>query len=85
MKLEWSLPFLVAASVAASPAFAADAKAPHSHAGDISAYEGTKTCAECHEEAVKDVAVSLHYQQLGEAPNLEGWPAGKKAGMLFNF
>jgi hypothetical protein len=31
------------------------------------------------------VAVSLHYQQMGAAPFLEGQPADKPAGMMVSF
>lgn len=54
-----------------------------SHAERIKAYEGPGTCtaASCHEGAAKEVAESLHYQQRAVPQFLEGWEAGKLAGM----
>jgi hypothetical protein len=63
----------------------APAADPHSHEGEITAYEGAKTCLECHDKAGQEVAASLHYQQQGPAPFLEGQPAGKPAGMMVSF
>jgi hypothetical protein len=56
-----------------------------SHAGKISQYEGPQTCRGCHENAVKEVAASLHYQQAGEPKFLVDWEKGKLAGMTFSF
>ena len=56
-----------------------------SHAGKISLYEGTQTCRDCHEAAVKEVAASLHYQQAAEPKFLVDWEKGKLAGMTLSF
>jgi len=56
-----------------------------SHADKISRYEGPQTCRGCHENAVKEVAASLHYQQAGEPKFLVDWEKGKLAGMTFSF
>ncbi|MBI5569668.1 MAG: hypothetical protein HY914_06955 [Desulfomonile tiedjei] len=54
-----------------------------SHAEYVKKYEGTASCAaaSCHEGAAKEVAESLHYQQRAVPQFLEGWEAGKLAGM----
>lgn len=69
----------LALSLAAYPAHAAGS----SHAGYVSKYEGPRSCtaASCHEGAAKEVAQSLHYQQRAVPQSLEGWEAGKLAGM----
>ncbi len=56
-----------------------------SHVDRISLYEGPQTCRTCHENAVKEVAASLHYQQAGEPKFLVDWEKGKLAGMTFSF
>jgi hypothetical protein len=56
-----------------------------SHADKISLYEGPQTCRACHEEAVKDVATSLHYQQAAEPKYLVDWEKGNLAGMTLSF
>lgn len=43
----------------------------------VKAWEGTKTCLECHEEEAADVFQSIHYQWKGPAPNIAN--AGGKA------
>jgi hypothetical protein len=68
------------AAVLINPLWAADS----SHVGLVS-YEGPKTCAVCHPEAAKEVAMSLHYQMAEEPRFLDGWPKGKKAGMMFSY
>jgi cytochrome c553 len=51
----------------------------------IAAYEGTKTCAACHEKQVKDVVTSLHYQQQGAALFLANAQQAKNAGMMVSY
>jgi len=57
------------------------------HADYVKKYEGTATCtaATCHEGAAKEVAESLHYQQRAVPQFLEGWEAGKPAGMMESY
>ncbi len=66
----------------ATLAVQADA-AGSSHAGYVSRYEGPRSCtvASCHEGSAKEAAESLHYQQRAVPQFLEGWEAGKVAGM----
>ena len=58
-----------------------------SHAEYVKKYEGTATCtaATCHEGTAKEVAESLHYQQRAVPQSLEGWEAGKLAGMMESY
>ncbi len=56
-----------------------------SHADRISRYEGPQTCRACHENAVKEVAASLHYQQAAEPRFLVDWEKGNLAGMTLSF
>jgi hypothetical protein len=56
-----------------------------SHADRISAYEGPQTCRACHPDTFKDVAGSLHYQQMAEPQFLVGWPKGELAGQAWSF
>ena len=58
---------------------------PSSHAEKISLYEGPQTCRACHENAVKEVAASLHYQQAAEPKFLVDWEKGNLAGMALSF
>ncbi len=69
--------------VSGGPALAAAA----SHAEHVTKYEGPATCtaASCHEGAAKEVAESLHYQQRAVPQLLEGWEAGKLAGMMESY
>jgi cytochrome c551/c552 len=62
----------------------ARAAAPN-HATLIHSYEGTKTCAACHDKQVKDVAASLHYQHAGKPQFLQDWDKDQLAGMLVSF
>jgi hypothetical protein len=62
----------------------AQTRAP-SHADKITVYEGPRTCRACHQDAVKEVAVSLHYQQAAEPKFLVDWEKGNLAGMTFSF
>lgn len=55
-----------------------------SHAGRFSAFEGTKTCLECHTEQAQQVHASVHYQWKGDssaALGLGSEPAGKLGGI----
>jgi hypothetical protein len=61
------------------------AAANTNHADLISKYEGTKTCLTCHEQMVKDVAVSLHYQQQAGVPYVKDWPQGQNGGMMVSY
>ncbi|MBF8258928.1 MAG: hypothetical protein HW377_1302 [Actinobacteria bacterium] len=58
-----------------------------SHAKYITLYEGPATCTAtaCHENTAKEVAESLHYQQRAVPQFLEGWEAGKPAGMMESY
>jgi hypothetical protein len=73
---------LAALFAVSGTAQAADANA--AHAG-IAAYEGTKTCAACHEEQVKEFVTSLHYQHQAPAPFLANAQQGKNAGMMVSY
>lgn len=61
--------------------------APPSHEEYVDAYVGTASCtkASCHEGAAREVAQSLHYQQRAVPLFLEGWEAGKSAGMMESY
>ncbi len=58
-----------------------------SHAKYVTRYEGTAACTApaCHGTAAKEVAESLHYQQRAVPQFLEGWEAGKLAGMMESY
>ena len=58
-----------------------------SHAERVKKYEGPATCtaASCHEGAAREVTESLHYQQRAVPQFLEGWEAGKLAGMMESY
>ncbi len=73
----------LAISASGGPALAAGA----SHADRIANYEGPASCTSvsCHEGAAKEVAESLHYQQRAVPQFLEGWEAGKFAGMMESY
>jgi hypothetical protein len=76
---------LVAAmATIAGAAEASSGRGAEKHAA-ISAYEGTRTCAACHAQQVKDVATSLHYQQQGTAPFLANAQQAKSAGMMVSY
>ncbi len=79
-------PLVIAAAVlvSGSPS-AAWAAAEYDHQTEITVYEGAKSCLECHDKAGQEVAASLHYQHQALAPNLEGQPADKPAGMMVSF
>ena len=55
-----------------------------SHAGRITAYEGTRTCLRCHTTEALEVHASVHYQWKGDARDVVGAPApelGKLGGI----
>ncbi len=58
-----------------------------SHEEYVKTYEGTASCtaASCHEGAAKEAAESLHYQHRAVPQFLEGWEAGKLAGMTESY
>jgi hypothetical protein len=72
--------FFTAIAIGASTAAAAETM----H-GEITRYDGARTCAECHDRAATEVAESLHYQLKGEPRFIEGWEKGKEAGLLLDF
>ena len=47
----------------------------------VKAYEGTKTCLQCHDEEAADVFKSIHYQWAAPAPNITN-AKGKRVGKL---
>ena len=80
MKASWIVLFLLALLFFAGPLWAVT-----DHAPLIATYEGTKTCLACHENAGKEVAGSLHYQQQAQAKFLKDWPADKPVGMMASY
>ena len=81
-KFGFGIGLLVLSATLSAQAYAAGA----SHADYVKKYEGTTTCtATCHEGAAKEVAESLHYQQRAVPQFLEGWEAGKLAGMMESY
>lgn len=58
-----------------------------SHAEYVTKFEGPRTCtaSSCHQDAAKEVAESLHYQQQAVPQFVEGWEAGKPAGMMVSY
>ena len=81
MKASWISVFLLALLFSANPLSAAVTD----HAPLIAKYEGTKTCLGCHENAGKEVAESLHYQQLAKASFLKDWPTDEPVGMMVSY
>ncbi len=79
--LQWLAGIAVVASAGTASA-AGEAAAKHAA---IASYEGTKTCAACHPEAVKDFVTSLHYQHQASAPFLANAQQGKSAGMMVSY
>lgn len=63
---------------------ASASEGPAKHA-QIAAYDGTRTCAACHERQVKEFVTSLHYQQQAPAPFLANAQQGKSAGMMVSY
>ena len=47
----------------------------------VKAYDGAKTCLECHDEEAADVFKSIHYQWSADAPNITN-AEGKKIGKI---
>lgn len=82
-KFAFGMGLLLASTTLAIQANAAGS----SHVQYVSKYEGTASCtaATCHERAAKEVAESLHYQQRAVPQFLEGWEAGKVAGMMESY
>jgi len=81
MKASWILVSLLALLFFANPLSAAVTD----HVPLIAKYEGTITCRGCHENACKEVAESLHYQQQAQAKFLKDSPADKPVGMMVSF
>ncbi len=75
---------LLSLAALASPAWAAKG-APHDHAADIAGYEGSKTCAGCHPDTLKEFAASLHYQHLDKAPFVTTLKPGTQVGMMESY
>jgi hypothetical protein len=82
-KFAMGMGLLLASTTLAVPAHAAGP----SHADYVKKYEGTASCtaASCHDGAAKEVAESLHYQHRAIPQFLEGWEAGKLAGMAESY
>jgi hypothetical protein len=82
-KFVLGMSLLLLSAILSGQAYAAGS----SHAEYVKKYEGTATCtsASCHEGAAKEVAESLHYQQRAVPQFLEGWEAGKLAGMMESY
>lgn len=80
MKASWILVFLLALLFLAGPV----STTVNDHAL-IAKYEGTKTCLECHQNIGKEFALSLHYQQQGQAKFLKNWPEDKPVGMMVSY
>ena len=81
MKASWISVFLLALLFSGDSLSAAVTD----HAPLIAKYEGTKTCLGCHENAGKEVAESLHYQQQAQAKFLKDWPTDKPVGMMVSY
>ena len=48
-------------------------------------FAGQGTCVACHEKSAKEVAGSLHYQQLAEPQFLKVWPKDEPVGMMVSY
>ena len=83
--LVWGFLFLACLFLIGGVETAFAQQAPPSHIDRISVYEGPQTCRACHPDTFKDVAVSLHYQQMAEPQFLVGWPKGELAGQAWSF
>ena len=75
---------IVFAVISIMLSFSGAVSAAAGHA-DLTAYEGTKSCTACHDKSAREVAESLHYQQVAEPKFLKDWPAGKPAGMMVSY
>jgi hypothetical protein len=82
-KFAFGIGLLVFSATLSVQAYAAGS----SHAEYVKKYEGTASCttATCHEGSAKEVAESLHYQQRAVPQFLDGWEAGKLAGMMESY
>lgn len=80
-----AVPPTKAPTATAVPATPTAAAPKPKHADLIQKYEGPKTCAACHPNAAKDVAVSLHYQQQALPQFVKDWQKGQMAGMMVSF
>lgn len=82
-KFVFRIGLLVLSGMLSAQAYAAGP----SHAGYVGRYDGTSSCttASCHEGTAKEVAESLHYQQRAVPQFLEGWEAGRLAGMMESY
>lgn len=78
----FSIGILAGSATAAAPVAE---KPSHSHAAEITVYEGSKTCGVCHPETLKDFALSLHYQQSGSAPFVVTLQEGAQVGMMGSY
>jgi hypothetical protein len=76
---------MLAAAALVSAAGGATAGSGAAQHAAIAAYEGTRTCAACHEKQVKEFVTSLHYQHQGPAPFLANAQQGKSAGMMVSY
>jgi hypothetical protein len=82
---------ITALALLAGTSFAGTATAGEERGGGaakhaaIASYEGTKTCAGCHEKQVEDVVHSLHYQHQAPTPFLANAQQGKNAGMMVSY
>ena len=83
--LDWAAPILAGLLLVGGAGTALAQAVQPSHAERISVYEGPQTCQACHPDTFKDVAVSLHYQQMAEPQFLVGWPKGELAGQAWSF
>jgi uncharacterized protein (DUF2236 family) len=83
--LVWGVPTLACLLLIGGVETAFAQQVQPSHADRISVYEGPQTCRACHPDTFKDVAVSLHYQQMAEPQFLVGWPKGELAGQAWSF
>jgi hypothetical protein len=50
--------------------FLSSAYAATDHSSLITAYEGSKTCRTCHEEAMQEVVDSIHFKLMGETQDV---------------
>ena len=84
-KFLWALGALLLALLAfgvTATANAQDVPTPIPDHEGIEEYTGPETCLECHLKSGKEVAESIHYQNMGPAPFLEGAEEGKLYGMM---
>ena len=74
---------LVTLAAGAGVAYA-QGEPPEAHQA-ITEYTGPETCALCHVTAAQEVVESLHYQQQGAAPFLEGASEEINYGMYVTY